>query len=63
MSSLWGKKQMTEEQDPNNSEPDPEQGSLFELEFNEYTPSNLGTVHLSGFCPLPLMRWSMRLKV
>ncbi|HBW4032375.1 TPA: hypothetical protein ME313_004864 [Klebsiella pneumoniae] len=49
MSSLWGKKQMAEEQDPSNSEPDPEQGSLFELEFNEYTPSNLGTVHLSGF--------------
>lgn len=27
----------------------PEQGNLFELEFNNYTPSNLGTVHLSGF--------------
>ncbi|MEY8768990.1 hypothetical protein AB6T85_00855 [Erwinia sp. ACCC 02193] len=27
----------------------PEQGNLFELEFNEYTPSGLGTAHLSGF--------------
>lgn len=27
----------------------PEQGYLFELEFNNYTPSNLSTAHLSGF--------------
>ncbi len=26
MSSLWGKKQMAEEQDPSNSEPDPNKG-------------------------------------
>ncbi|MBT0318712.1 hypothetical protein KWH83_16560 [Morganella morganii] len=26
-----------------------EQGELFQLEFTDYTPSSLGTVHLSGF--------------
>lgn len=40
---------MSEEQEPNDDAAAPEQGNLFELEFNEYTPSNLGTVHLSGF--------------
>lgn len=49
MSSIWGKKLMTKEQEPNTDEVKPEQGSLFELEFHEYTPSSLGTAHLSGF--------------
>ena len=49
MSSIWGKKLMTKEQEPNTDEVKPEQGSLFELEYHEYTPSSLGTAHLSGF--------------
>jgi len=48
MSLFLGKQNMAEKKDPD-SEAAPEQGNLFELEFNEYTPSNLGTVHLSGF--------------
>ncbi len=61
MSSLWGKKQMAETDIQAIASQTLEQGSLFELEFNEYTPSNLGTVHLLALL-LPLMRWSMRLK-
>ncbi|MGK9173358.1 HipA domain-containing protein [Yokenella regensburgei] len=46
--SGWRNTKVAQENEPENSEL-PEQGNLFELEFNDYTPSGLGTVHLSGF--------------
>lgn len=39
---------MTQE-DNLDGQKEPEQGNLFELEFNDYTPSGMGTAHLSGF--------------
>lgn len=48
MSAIWGGKKLEKEDDPSQNEA-PEQGNLFELEFNDYTPSSLGTAHLSGF--------------
>lgn len=48
MSSIWRNIKMDQDSD-SDAEASPEQGNLFELEFNEYTPSNGGTVHLSGF--------------
>ncbi len=48
MSSMW-RGSPVEQDDNQNQDPAPEQGNLFELEFNDYTPSSLGTVHLSGF--------------
>ena len=38
-----------DKQDDLGDKAEPEQGNLFELQFNDYTPSNLGTAHLSGF--------------
>ncbi len=46
--SVWGNKKVSQENDPESNEK-PEQGNLFELEFNDYTPSGVGTAHLSGF--------------
>lgn len=48
MKSIWGSVKVEQDDDfEENSEP--EQGHLFELEFSDYTPSGLGTAHLSGF--------------
>lgn len=46
--SIWGNKKVEQNNDPD-SETHPEQGNLFELEFNDYTPSGIGTAHLTGF--------------
>ncbi len=48
MSSSWGSLKVKNESGAE-SDITPEQGNLFELEFNEYTPSSGGTAHLSGF--------------
>lgn len=45
---MWGKTMKKDDESPI-QETNPEQGNLFELEFHDYTPSNLGTAHLSGF--------------
>lgn len=46
--SIWGNKKVAQDSDLENSV-EPEQGNLFELEFNDYTPSGIGTAHLTGF--------------
>lgn len=47
MKSIWGVK--VEQDDDFEQNNKPEQCYLFELEFSDYTPSGLGTAHLSGF--------------
>ncbi|MDF2777702.1 MAG: hypothetical protein K0S90_1225 [Enterobacteriaceae bacterium] len=46
--SIWGHKKVEQENGPENAA-QPEQGNLFELEFHDYTPSGIGTAHLTGF--------------
>lgn len=46
--SIWGRKKVEQENEPENAA-QPEQGNLFELEFHDYTPSGIGTAHLTGF--------------